>query len=182
MPDPGERPLSLTEWPVLCLACEGPTHGFALALLLSRKGNLGRVLQVSKPTIYRALLRLEQLGLVRMAGAQHTNIGPERSVIEATRAGRSAAQAWLCTPVAHCRDVRLELMLKLALLDRAGADPIHLLKQQRAAFGPLAAALAERVHTTTGIEHTLALWRHQAMSATIQFLDEMTQWAERAHV
>ena len=142
MPVPGERPLSLTEWLVLCLACEGPTHGFALARLLSRTGSLGRVVRASKPTIYRALLRLEQLGLVQMAGAQHTNIGPDRSVITATQAGRAAALAWLRTPVAHGRDVRLELMLKLALLDRAGTDPADLLRRQRAAFGPLAATLA----------------------------------------
>jgi DNA-binding PadR family transcriptional regulator len=172
--------LSLTEWLVLCLACEGPTHGFALTRLLSRQGSLGRVLRVSKPTIYRALLRLEQLGLVQMAGAQHTSLGPDRSLIEATRAGRAAARAWLRTPVAHGRDVRLELMLKLALLDRAETDPTGLLKRQRAEFGPLAAALADQVHVTTGIEHTLALWRHQAMSAIMQFLDEMTQPDEPA--
>jgi hypothetical protein len=33
------------------------------------------------------------------------------------------------------------------------------------------------VEATTGIEHTLALWRHQTMSATMQFLDEVTQQA-----
>jgi hypothetical protein len=51
MPDPGERPLSLCEWPVLCVACAGPTYGFAIAGLFSRGGSLGRVWQVSKPTI-----------------------------------------------------------------------------------------------------------------------------------
>jgi hypothetical protein len=62
--------------------------------------------------------------------------------------------------------------MKLALLDRAGADPCELLRQQRAELGPIAAALADRVPATTGIEHTLALWRHKAMSAIMQFLDD----------
>jgi len=176
--DPGDRPLSLKEWLVLCLACEKPTYGFAVAGLLSRNGSLGRVWQVSKPAIYLALLRLEQLGLVQMAGKQPTSSGPARSLVQATRAGRSAAPAWLREPVAHGRDVRIELMVKLALLDRAGEDPTDLLNQQRAKFVPLAAALADRVHVTTGIEHLVALWRHQAMSATIQFLDDMAQQAD----
>lgn len=175
MPGPGERPLSLKEWLVLCLVCEEPTYGFAIAGLLSRNGSLGQVCQVSKPAIYRALLRLEQLDLVQMAGEQQTHTGPARSLVKATRAGRSAARAWLRKPVARGRDVRVELMLKLALLDRAGDDPTDLLKQQRAEFGPLAAVLADRVHATTGIEHTVALWRHESMSATIQFLDEMAR-------
>jgi len=62
--------------------------------------------------------------------------------------------------------------MKLALLDRAGADPRGLLNAEVAEFAPRAAALADRVHTTTGTDHTLALWRHQAMSATIQFLND----------
>ncbi len=118
------------------------------------------------------MARLEWLGLVQMAGEQRTSQGPARSLVEATRAGRTAARGWLHTPIAHGRDVRSELMIKLALLERAVGDPWDLLTEQRAQFGPLAAALADRVHATAGIEHTLALWRHKAMSATMQFLDD----------
>lgn len=75
-------------------------------------------------------------------------------------------------PVAHARGVQSELILKLALLDRAGDDPRDLLEEQQAQFVPFAATLADRVHMTTGMEHILALWRHQAMSAIMQFLDE----------
>ena len=52
MPDPGERQLRLSDWLVLCVVCEQPTHGFAVAGLVSRDGNLGRVWQVSKPAVY----------------------------------------------------------------------------------------------------------------------------------
>jgi hypothetical protein len=90
------------------------------------------------------------------------------------------ASRWLREPVMHGRNVRSELMMKLALLDRAGGDPRDLLRRQRAQFGPLAAALADRVHATTGVEHALALWRHRAMSATVQFLDEAAREAELA--
>jgi len=177
---PGDRPLSLQEWLVLCIACEQPTYGFAVAGLLSRDGRLGRIWHVPKPAIYRAVLRLERLGLLRVAGQQHTNQEPDRLLVTATRPGRRAARGWLRQPVAHGRDVQPELLLKLALLDRAGGDPRKLLREQRAEFGTLAAALASRVEASTGFEHTLALWRREAMSATLQFLDELTQQAELA--
>ena len=69
----------------LCLASEEPTYGFAIAGLLSGDGSLGRVWQVSKPTSYGAMQRLERLGLVQMAGEQHTTLGPARSLVKATR-------------------------------------------------------------------------------------------------
>ena len=130
---------------MLCVVCEEPTHGFAVAGLFSHDGSLGRVWQVSKPAVYAAMGRLERLGLVQLAGEQHTSQGPARSLITATRAGRMTARGWLRTPVRHGRDVRSELMMKLALLDRAGGDPVDLLREQRAEFAPLAAALANRV-------------------------------------
>jgi DNA-binding PadR family transcriptional regulator len=149
MPDPAARQLRLSDWLVLCVVCEQPTHGFAVAGLVSRTGNLGRVWQVSKPAVYAAMGRLERLGLVELAGEQHTSQGPARSLVKATPAGRTAAGKWLRTAVMHGRDVRSELMIKLALLDRAGGDPGELLREQRDRFGLLAAALADRVHATT---------------------------------
>jgi DNA-binding PadR family transcriptional regulator len=157
---------------VLCVVCERPTHGFAVARLLSHEGSLGRVWRLSKPAVYAAMQRLEELGLVQTAGEQFTSQGPARSLVKATSPGQAAAREWLCAPVRHGRDVRSELLMKLALLDRAGADPCELLRQQRAELGPIAAALADRVPATTGTEHTLALWRHKAMSAIMQFLDD----------
>ena len=180
MHPPNYRTLSLPEWLVLCLVCEQPTYGFAVAGLLSRDGRLGRIWHVSKPVIYRAVLRLERLGLVQVAGQRHTGQGPDGLLVTATQSGCMAARWWLRQPVAHGRDVQPELLLKLALLDRAGGDPRELLKEQRAEFGALAAALASRVEASTGFEHTVALWRHQAMSATMQFLDDAIQQAEAA--
>ena len=180
MPDPPERPLSLIEWVVLCIACEKPTYGSVIAGLFSRGGSLGRVWQVSKAGVYRAIPRLEGLGLVRTLGPQRAEDAPPHWMLTATRAGHKAARVWLRTPVAHGREVRSELMIKLALLDRAGDDPQDLLARQLAAFGPLAAALADRVQDTTGMEHTMALWRHEMMSGTLEFLDQAAWQAELA--
>jgi hypothetical protein len=42
---------------------------------------------------------------------------------EATEAGQAAAVSWQHRPVQHARDIRSELLVKLALLDRSGANP-----------------------------------------------------------
>lgn len=168
-----ERSLSLAEWLVLCLVCEEPRHGFAIARILGREGSMGQVWRVPKPVIYRALGRLELLGLVQTAQRQASSQGPVRSLIDTTGAGRTAAANWLTRPVEHTRDVRSELLVKLALLDRAGTDPQPLLEAQRERLVPVADALRDRLATPGGFDRTLVLWRYETVSATVRFLDAM---------
>jgi DNA-binding PadR family transcriptional regulator len=174
MTSPEDRSLSLSEWLVLCLVREQPRHGFAIARLLGADGSLGKVWRVPKPVVYRALQRLEQLGLVLTTEQQATSQGPVRSLIDATAAGREAADAWLTRPVSHNRDVRSELLVKLALLDRTGTDPQLLLATQREHLAPLAELLRARLGDATGFDRTLALWRYETVSATIRFLDALS--------
>ena len=177
MSPPEERSLSLAEWLVLCLVCEQPRHGFAIARLLNSDGSLGQVWRVPKPVVYRALQRLEHLGMVRTAEQQASNQGPVRSLIDTTQAGQEAATAWLTRPVSHTRDVRSELLVKLALLDRAGADPRPLIRAQREYLAPVADAMRERLGSVSGFDRTLALWRFETVSATVRFLDALSAQA-----
>lgn len=165
--------LSLAEWLVLCLVCEEPRHGFALARLLDSGGTVGRIWRVPKPVVYRALQRLEQLGLVESAAQEPSTQGPARSPVSVTRAGRRLAIAWLSQPASHNRDVRSELLVKLALLDRSGGDPGRLLDAQREQLLPVARALEARLATASGFDRTLILWRSETVSATLRFLDAL---------
>ena len=177
MPEQEDRSLSLAEWLVLCLVCEKPRHGFDIARVLGREGSMGQVWRVPKPVIYRAMQRLEQLGLVRSAEQQPSSQGPVRSLVDATQAGRDAAAAWLATPVEHTRDVRSELLMKLALLDRAGTDPQPLLEAQRVQLVPVAEALHDRLGSARGFDRALLLWRYETVSATVRFLDAAAEQA-----
>jgi DNA-binding PadR family transcriptional regulator len=165
--------LSLAEWLVLCLACEQPLHGFAMARILGADGELGQIWRVPKPVIYRALQRLEDLGLLRAAAQEPSSQGPARSPARATSQGRKLAAAWLTRPASHNRDVRSELLVKLALLDRRGEDPLPLLEAQREQLIPVAAALEERLAAASGFDRTLVLWRCETVSATLRFLDAL---------
>ena len=171
MPALPESSLSLAEWLVLCLVCENSQHGFAIARLLSADGSIGRVWRVPKPVVYRSLQRLEHLGLVRSTEQQPSSQGPVRSLVAATRAGKEQAAAWLNRPSSHNRDVRSELLVKLALLDRAGTDPRPLLDAQRQRLIPVARALQAKLAAAEGFDRTLVLWRVETISATLRFLD-----------
>jgi len=179
MPDAAEPSLSLAEWLVLCLVSERPVHGFALARTLGQDGSMGRIWRVPKPVVYRALQRLEQLGLVRSAEQEPSAMGPVRSPAEVTAAGLELAGAWLARPAGHNRDVRSELLVKLALLDRSGTDPRPLLDAQREQLIPVASALADRLRSASGFDATLVLWRSETVSATLRFLDAL-RWRETA--
>src|SRR5262245_9756340 len=168
MPAGNEHDLSLAEWLVLSLVCEQPVHGFALARLLSTQGDVGQIWRVPKPVIYRALQRLEELGLVKSAGQQPSAQGPARTPVAVTRQGRKLATVWLTEPAAHNRDIRSELLIKLALLDRAGSDPAPLLEAQRERLIPMARALRYRLDAATGFDRTLILWRSETVSATLR--------------
>jgi len=165
--------LSLAEWAVLALISEHPTHGFAIAQLTAPSGDLGRIWHIPKPVIYRAIGRLEEAGLVAPQTVEPGR-GPQRTIYAATPPGRKAAAAWLDTPVEHIRDVRSQLLIKLALLDRAGTDPTGLLQRQKIILQPIASAISAERPQRQGFDATLLAWRRASAAAALNFLDDVT--------
>src|ERR1700751_803028 len=111
--------MSLPEWLGLTILSQQSAHGLAGAQLTASGGDLGRVWQIPKAVVYRAIGRLLEAGLIVPEGTE-PGLGPRRTVYAARGDGPPAAQRWLHEPVEHVREIRSELLLKLALLDRAG--------------------------------------------------------------
>ena len=88
--------------------------------------------------------------------------------------GRLAAENWLNTPVEHVRDMRSQLLVKLALLYRAGGDPAELLARQRAALEPIAQAMQAQQAGLDGFDAILMAWRRATAAAALGFLDEIS--------
>jgi DNA-binding PadR family transcriptional regulator len=162
--------LSLTEWAVLALVAESPTHGFAVAKTLAADGDVGRVWTVHRPLVYRALATLEQAGLVESLGAEAGNRGPARTRLRATRKGRSAVDRWLETPVGHVRDLRTQLLLQLKMLDRRCRDAAPLASAQLECLAPILSALRRQAATATGFDRLLASWRYESADAAARVL------------
>lgn len=155
------RRLSTTEYVVLGVVGVGPTHGFAVSKELAADSRLGRVFTVRRPLVYRALDRLTELGLIRPVATEHGEQGPNRTVLEITFDGTRRLEGWLEEPVGHVRDLRIEFLAKVALLEALGISPAPLVRAQRAALDPTLAALDGATQT----DH-VELWRyHNAVAA-----------------
>jgi DNA-binding PadR family transcriptional regulator len=161
--------LSLSDWAVLVLVADAPTHGWPVVRDLRPDGVVGRVWTVSRAVVYRCLTTLQVRGLIEECGELPGQRGPKRSMVKATRSGRAAAKRWLDTPVEHVRDVRTELLLKLALLDRAGLPSTYLVSRQIDQLAPVLRAVSQRP-SGNGFDHTLARWRLEHARAVDRFL------------
>ncbi len=182
---------SLTEWVVLALLVEAPAHGFALAKGLTPDSDLGRIVTVRRPLVYRALDRLVEAGLAVPLQTEPGDSGPRRTVFRPTTDGSAAAERWLSTPVEHVRDLRVEFLVKLRLLQRRGRSDRLLVEAQRASLDETIARLIERPRGTAVDHHGAAtggspessqdlgapdvvdLWRAHNASAVSRFLDEL---------
>jgi PadR family transcriptional regulator AphA len=171
--DQTEAALSLPEWLVLAILSQQSAHGFAVAQQTTPGGDLGRIWQIPKAVVYRAIGRLLDAGLIVPEGVE-PGLGPQRTVYAATPEGRERAREWLHTPVAHVRDIRSHLLLKLALLHRAGEDPDDLLRRQRTVLEPIAEAIEARQTSCGGFDAVLLAWRRATTRAALDFVDELT--------
>jgi DNA-binding PadR family transcriptional regulator len=161
----------LTEWAVLALTSEQPTHGFAISKELAPEGDLGRIWTVQRPLVYRALATLMDAGLVEAIGEEAGERGPTRTRVRVTRAGRSAVDRWLTTPASHVRELRTHLLLQLRFLDRKGVDTTALAAAQLERLGPIVASLRDQMDSTQGFDRVLAAWRYESTKAAARVLE-----------
>lgn len=159
--------LLLGEWACLAALGQGRLHGFAIARRLAPDGDLGRIWTLSRPLTYRALGTLVEQGLVR-AAASEPGAGPNRTVMAITAKGRRALDAWLAGPVAHPRDVRGELLLKLVVRDGLGLGRQPLVNAQLAVFE----AMREQRHAEQdeAPDDPVRRWRLEFVEAALRFL------------
>ncbi len=159
--------LPFAESVCLTLITQKVSHGWALGTMLAPDGELGRIWSLSRPLTYRAIDGLVDKGLITRSG-QPSGRGRDRVLLAATPSGRRLAKQWLDTPVEHLRDVRTELLIKLALRQRVGLDNDVLLATQQQLFEPAIDALT----STSPDDDLVDLWRRESARAVRRFLDQ----------
>jgi len=169
--------LGLADHVCLALVGEGVEHGWAAGTVLAPDGELGRIWSVSRPLTYRAIDNLVGRRLLTRKGTAQGR-GRDRSLLRITAGGTKALSTWLAQPVEHLRDVRTELLLKMALRERAGLPVEPLLVAQQDWFAPTIASL-----TTTGPDEDIVdRWRRESARAVRRFLDDSLHPDRRPHV
>lgn len=137
-----QRELTLNDRVVLAVLAEEPSHGFAASRLLAPGSDLGRIVTLRKPQVYRSIDRLAAAELIEPQAVEPGDAGPTRTVYRVTAAGWRALEAWLAEPVGHVRDLRVEFLVKLRLLERLGRSPAALVAAQRRTLAPTLDLLA----------------------------------------
>lgn len=167
-----EQQLLLGEWACLGILYERPSHGFAIAARLKPDGDVGRVWSLSRALTYRSLEQLTVRGHVRAVGEEPGIAGGNRTILAATRQGRGQLRTWLATPVAHLRDIRSELLLKLIIAEICGIDMRAMLVRQRDHIAELTEPLSVQAAGRAGVD-VVALWRGEVSQAALRFLDQL---------
>lgn len=158
------------EWAVLGVLALGPAHGFAVARALAPTGWLGQVWAMGRPRVYRAIADLAASGLIVAIGEEAGERGPPRVIHAVSEQGRRLLDGWLGSPVDHARDVRSELLLKLALLDAAGASPVPLLDAQRDVLAVTLASLEGALEAAAGFDAVILRYRVEAIRGVLAFI------------
>jgi len=122
------RQLTSFEQILLGLICRAPSSGYDLKRIFAVTP-MG-LYQPSSGTLYPALRRLEERGLVQaqVPSAQNGQSARHRRVYEATEAGRAVNLSWLRTPVEPAtvaRDLGLQRAGRYAVLPRGHVMPLR---------------------------------------------------------
>jgi DNA-binding PadR family transcriptional regulator len=174
VPRTTEQQLLLGEWACLGILYNAPTHGFAIAARLKPAGDIGRVWSLSRALTYRSLEQLTTRGYVRVVGEERGIAGGNRTILAATRIGRARLRKWLDTPVAHLRDMRSELLLKLIIADICGIGIGDMLDRQQAQIEEMAEAIADQADADAPLD-VVDLWRQETSQTALRFLARLSR-------
>jgi PadR family transcriptional regulator AphA len=176
--------LTSGEYCVLALLVEAPRHGWGLATVLARDGELGSIWSMARPLVYTSLRRLEGDAYIETAGIERGDRGPHRVIFRPTTKGENAIREWLEQPVEHVRDIRSLFLVKVVLAQRLGLDPEPLLVTQRALMAPFVAFLEARLEDVDPIaeptEATVLHFRLETARTTVRFIDHMLDTVKTA--
>jgi DNA-binding PadR family transcriptional regulator len=101
-----------TEYALLGLLLDGPSHGYDLTRQFAADTELGKVCRLEMSMLYGLLKKLEKEGLLN--GRDEPLGGHKtRRVVELTPAGRAEFEDWLAEPVQHNREIRFNFLVKL---------------------------------------------------------------------
>jgi DNA-binding PadR family transcriptional regulator len=123
----------VAEYALLGLLRAGACHGYRLAAAFAPQGWLRPILRLKMSQMYAYLHKLERQGWLRATLERDETTRPRR-VFALTPQGERVYDTWASQPVGATRDIRLELLVKLAFaIERDPALAADLVARQREA-------------------------------------------------
>ena len=106
------NPFTSSEFALLGLLYETPTHGYELHKQITDTEGIGMIWGVKLSNLYAQINKLEKKGFIK--GIVHAEDSrPARTEYHITESGRVIFNDWLFSTVGHPRDIRQEFMLRL---------------------------------------------------------------------
>lgn len=152
---------------ILALVTHKPRHGWALYEELAPTGEIGRAWTLSRQLVYRAIDSLEDEALVRRAAPKDGG-GADKVVVSPTALGKRVVNAWLEEPVAHLRDVRTELVVKIMLRNKFDLPLQLFIERQEQEFESLIHSIKKSA-TLSPID----MWRIESANAVSRYLKQV---------
>lgn len=165
------KSLSTSDWAVLAFLSEQAAHGFLLATVFAKDGELGVVWTLQRPQVYRAIEHLEARTLISAIKREAGDNGPPRTLYALTELGQLTLREWLKTPVQHLRDGRSALLLKLIFTERQQSNPEPLLQAQHRHFSSILHAYEAKLRGAAGPERVAIEWRIASAQGALRFLE-----------
>ena len=105
------NPFTSSEFALLGLLYEKPTHGYDLHKQITDPDSIGMIWRIKMSNLYAQLDKLEKKGYI--TGVLHPGDSrPTRTEYNITKDGKIAFESWLETTVYHPRDFRQEFMAR----------------------------------------------------------------------
>jgi PadR family transcriptional regulator AphA len=95
---------------LLGILMTGPKHGYELHGYVSAQMN--QFWDLSMSQVYALLKRMEHNGVV-VSQEERQESRPAKKIFSLTHKGKKTFLHWVCSPVEHVRDVRIEFLAKL---------------------------------------------------------------------
>lgn len=158
-----------------------PLHAYDMHQHLQTAHALGAVWRVKQAHVYAMIDRLEAEGLLDAEHVLQTG-RPAKRLLRLTERGRAAFDAWVHTPVAHGRELRITFLAKLYWAQQAGPDATQQLiaAQRNVCAAWLAALQAElaRLGETDPFGALVVQFRIGQTEAMVSWLDTCTTTLE----
>jgi DNA-binding PadR family transcriptional regulator len=158
------------EYALLGLIRQQPQYGYDLLHYWS--ANLGIIWHVKPASLYGALNKLEQQGLLtslQMPG----EASPKRKVFTLTPAGEEAFLAWMRTPVASPRAFRQEWFARLYFFPQMPQEIVHVLYNAQLAVAEQWLAEQKTLDLTGSLfEAQVRAFRRNQIEGILAYLQE----------
>lgn len=178
MPDP-PRPSDLGV-AVLSLLCGGPLHPYRMQRLLKEWGKDQVVAAGQRSTLYKAIKRLHDSGLIAVRTTERDQLYPERTVYELTGLGRRLVLVWLDEMIARPRNEYPSFPAALSFVmllgpSRALAALGRRAESLREALGALDAQLAQHGPGLPRISQIETEYQRAMTAAELAWVDGITR-------